>query len=145
MCATEHDHHEYATFRTNATVAGEYTPSLLAALAADPAFLVLDDCVYDADELAADVALSKLCSDERTTVLLCEQYPYSSVRIRDQVDYTFVFKEPNLQNRKRLFEASRAFESFELFCAAMDQCGPFECYVFDRSDHVWWHKAAPPS
>jgi hypothetical protein len=70
--------------------------------------------------------------------------------LRTNVDFVFILREPNISNRKRLYEQyAGIFPSFEIFCQVMDQCTEnFECLVIDNTaksnrieDMVFWYKA----
>jgi len=120
----------------------------------DPwAFLILDDLMYDTSWLK-DIIVRKLFMNGRhycilymITLQYCLGIPPA---LRTQVDYVFILREPNISNRKRLFEQyAGIFPSFEIFSQVMDQCTEnFECLVINNTsksnkieDMVFWYKA----
>lgn len=125
----------------------------------DPrAFLILDDCMYDKgwpnDELIRIIFMQgrhyKLCC------VLSLQYAIGIPPVlRTNIDYVFILREPNTNNRKKLYENyAGMFPTFESFSQVMDQCTEnFECLVIDNNsksnklgDQVSWYKAntCPP-
>ncbi len=116
-------------------------------------FLIMDDCMYD-NSWTKDKQMKYLLFNGRhikAFVILSLQYAYGmGPNMRGNVDYVFILREPNLQNRKRLFEAyAGMFHSFELFNTVLDQCtNHYECLVIDNTtlsnrleDQVYWYKA----
>ena len=70
--------------------------------------------------------------------------------LRTNIDFTFIFRENIVANRKRLYDNfAGMFPSFETFCQVMDQCTEnYECLVIHNSsksnkiiDQVYWYKA----
>jgi Poxvirus A32 protein len=120
----------------------------------DPrAFLIMDDCMYDAS-WTKDKNMRYLFFNGRHVkafVLMTMQYVYGMPpTMRSNIDFVFLLREPNLQNRKRIFEAyAGMFHNFDLFNTVMDQCtNNFECLVIDNTtrsnrleDQVYWYKA----
>ena len=126
----------------------------------DPrAFLILDDCLYDAkswinEESTRYVFMNGRHIDLMTIITM--QYPLGiTPNLRTNVDFVFVLRENILGNRKRIYENyAGMFPTFEMFCSFMDQCTEnFECLVICNNvssnkleDQVFWYKASdhPP-
>jgi hypothetical protein len=126
----------------------------------DPrAFLILDDCLSDRASIVNDKNIKYLFYAGRhvkTFFSLCMQYPLGlTPDLRGNIDFVFIFRESNVQNRKRIYDNyAGMFPSFDMFCQVMDQCTQnFECLVIDNTttsnrlqDQVFWFKAdaTPP-
>lgn len=126
----------------------------------DPrAFLILDDCLYDAkswinEESTRYVFMNGRHIDLMTIITM--QYPLGiTPNLRTNVDFVFILRENILSNRKRIYENyAGMFPTFEMFCGFMDQCTEnYECLVICNNspsnrleDQVFWYKAAdhPP-
>lgn len=125
----------------------------------DPrAFLILDDCLYDAswikEESTRYVFMNGRHVDLSTMITM--QYPLGiTPNLRTNVDFVFIMRENILGNRRRIYENyAGMFPTFEMFCQFMDQCTEnFECLVICNNvpsnkleDQVFWYKAAdhPP-
>ena len=76
------------------------------------------------------------------------QYPLGiPPDLRTQIDYTFIFRNNLIGNRKRIYENyAGLFPTFDVFCQVMDQCtDDFGCIVIDNTaksnrleDQVFW-------
>ena len=126
----------------------------------DPrAFLILDDCLYDAkswinEESTRFVFMNGRHIDLMTIITM--QYPLGiTPNLRTNVDFVFVLRENILGNRRRIYENyAGMFPTFDMFCSFMDQCTEnFECIVICNNvssnrleDQVFWYKASdhPP-
>jgi hypothetical protein len=125
----------------------------------DPrAFLILDDCLYDAtwikEESTRYVFMNGRHIDLMTIITM--QYPLGiTPNLRTNVDFVFILRETILGNRKRIYENyAGMFPTFDMFCQFMDQCTEnFECIVICNGvqsnrleDQVFWYKASdhPP-
>jgi hypothetical protein len=126
----------------------------------DPrAFLILDDCLYDAkswinEESTRYVFMNGRHIDLMTIITM--QYPLGiTPNLRTNVDFVFILRENILGNRRRIYENyAGMFPTFEMFCSFMDQCTEnFECLVICNNvssnkleDQVFWYKASdhPP-
>ena len=120
----------------------------------DPrAFLVLDDCLYDAS-WTKDKNIRLLFMNGRhykIMFLITMQYPLGvPPSLRTNIDYVFILRENLVSNRKRIYENyAGMFPSFDIFCQVMDQCTEnFECLVINNNaksnrleDQVFWFKA----
>ena len=120
----------------------------------DPrAFLILDDCLYDAswikEESTRYVFMNGRHIDMMTIITM--QYPLGiTPNLRTNVDFVFILRENILGNRRRIYENyAGMFPTFEMFCTFMDQCTEnFECLVICNNvnsnkleDQVFWYKA----
>jgi hypothetical protein len=125
----------------------------------DPrAFLILDDCLYDAswirEESTRYVFMNGRHVDLATMITM--QYPLGiTPNLRTNVDFVFILRENILGNRRRIYENyAGMFPTFEMFCNFMDQCTEnYECLVICNNvssnrleDQVFWYKAVdhPP-
>jgi hypothetical protein len=120
----------------------------------DPrAFMILDDCMYD-DSWTHDKNIRYLFMNGRhlkVFFIITMQFPLGiQPALRTNVDFTFILREPYMNNRRRLFENyGAAFPSFEFFCQMMDQCTQnYECLVINNTtqsnkmeDMIFWYKA----
>jgi nucleoside-diphosphate-sugar epimerase len=70
--------------------------------------------------------------------------------LRSNIDYVFIFNEPSVANRKRIYEAyAGMIPSFEYFCNILDACTQnHECLIIKTSgnssdirEQVFWYKA----
>jgi len=121
----------------------------------DPrAFLILDDCLYDAS-WTKDTNVRSLFMNGRhynetfiITMQYCMGIPPS---LRTNVDFVFILRENLINNRKKLYEQyAGMFPSFDIFCQVMDQCTEnYECIVVHNNaksnkleDQVFWYKAS---
>lgn len=111
--------------------------------------LILDNCDRNLDE-----NFHKLLFTHRNyNIGVCFTMQYSHYMppsIRNNIDYTFIFRENMLPTRKKLYEQhyTKIFESFEQFSAIMDGLGDYECIVIDNTvyegkieDKIFWYKA----
>jgi hypothetical protein len=126
----------------------------------DPrAFLILDDCLYDAkswinEESTRFVFMNGRHIDMMTIITM--QYPLGiTPNLRTNVDFIFILRENILGNRRRIYENyAGMFPTFDMFCSFMDQCTEnYEGLVICNNvssnkldDQVFWYKAAdhPP-
>ena len=79
------------------------------------------------------------------------QYPLGvPPNLRTNIDYTFILREPYINNRKRIYDNyAGMFPTFESFCQVMDQCTEnYECLVINNNaksnkleDQIFWYKA----
>lgn len=121
----------------------------------DPrAFLILDDCLYDAQSWTKDKNIRKIFMNGRHYKLmfvLTMQHPLGiPPLLRTNIDYVFILRENIVSNRKRIYDNyAGMFPSFDTFCQVMDQCTEnFECLVIHNNaksnrieDQVFWYKA----
>ena len=120
----------------------------------DPrAFLILDDCLYDNTWIKDKNVRSIFMNGRHYKIMfmITMQYPLGiPPNLRTNIDYVFILRENNMQNRRRIYENyAGMFLSFELFCQVMDQCTEnYECLVIKVNassnkleDQVFWYKA----
>ena len=121
----------------------------------DPrAFVILDDCLYD-NTWARDKLMRLLFMNGRhwkIMLVITMQYPLGvPPNLRTNIDYTFILREPYINNRKRIYENfAGMFTTFESFCQVMDQCTEnYECLVIANNaksnrleDQIFWYKAS---
>jgi len=125
----------------------------------DPrAFLILDDCLYDAtwirEESTRYIFMNGRHIDMVTLITM--QYPLGvTPNLRTNIDFVFILRETGIGNRRRIYENfAGMFPTFEMFCQFMDQCTEnYECLVICNGvqsnkleDQVFWYKASahPP-
>ena len=121
----------------------------------DPrAFLILDDCLYDAtwirEESTRYVFMNGRHIDLMTIITM--QYPLGiTPNLRTNVDFIFILRETMINNRKRIYDNyAGMFPTFEMFCQFMDQCTEdYNCLVICNGvssnkleDQVFWYKAS---
>ncbi len=117
------------------------------------AFLIMDDCLYDND-WKKDKVIREIFMNGRhwgVFFLLSMQYAIGiPPNLRSNIDWVFLLRENNFQNRKKLYECyAGMFYTFEMFCQTMDACTEnFECLVIHNGsksnkleDQVFWYKA----
>ncbi len=117
------------------------------------AFLILDDCLYDASWTREDIVRCLFMNGRHLKMffLITLQYVMGiPPAMRTNVDYVFIFRESSMQNRKRLYDCyASMFPTLEVFCTVMDSCTEnFECLVIAQlvasnklEDMVSWYKA----
>ena len=126
----------------------------------DPrAFLILDDCLYDAKAWTSEESTRYVFMNGRhvdLATMITMQYPLGiGPNLRTNVDFIFILRENITRNRRIIYENyAGMFPTFEMFCSFMDQCTEnYECLVICNNvssnkleDQVFWYKAAdhPP-
>ena len=118
------------------------------------AFVILDDCLYD-NTWSRDKLMRLLFMNGRhwkIMLVITMQYPLGvPPNLRTNIDYTFILREPYINNRKRIYENfAGMFTTFESFCQVMDQCTEnYECLVVSNNsksnrleDQIFWYKAS---
>ena len=116
-------------------------------------FVILDDCLYD-NSWAREKLMRLLFMNGRhwkVLLIITMQYPLGvPPNLRTNIDYTFILREPYINNRKRIYENyAGMFPTFESFCQVMDQCTEnYECLVIANNaksnkleDQIFWYKA----
>lgn len=117
------------------------------------AFLIFDDIMND-ETWIRDKNVKGIFFNGRhygIFFLITMQYPLGiTPNLRTNIDYVFICRENNYQNRKKLYENyAGMFDSFESFCTCMDACTEnYECLVIKINaqsnkleDQVFWYKA----
>jgi hypothetical protein len=125
----------------------------------DPrAFLILDDCLYDAKAWTSEESTRFVFMNGRhidLMTIITMQYPLGiGPNLRTNVDFIFILRENITRNRRIIHENyAGMFPTFEMFCSFMDQCTEnYECLVICNNvssnkleDQVFWYKASDPS
>jgi hypothetical protein len=119
-------------------------------------FIILDDMLHEAATWKRDTTMKSIFFNGRHYNLmffLTMQYPFGiTPDLRSNIDYVFLFNEPNIKNRKKLYEDyCGMLPSFSHFCAILDDCTlDHGCLVIKTSgnsndirDQVFWYKAEP--
>ena len=117
------------------------------------AFVVLDDLMFDTSWVT-DRQVTRTFMNGRhynITFMVTMQYPLGiPPRLRGNVDYVFLLREPEYAMRKKLYEQyGGIFPNFNAFCQAFNNCSEnYECMVIDRTsrsnnieDIIHWYKA----
>lgn len=116
-------------------------------------FLILDDCLYDGCWKRDKNIRYLFMNGRHISVFLCitMQYPLGvPPDLRTNVDYTFILRENNYGNRRRIYENyCSIFPTFEMFCTVMDSVTDgYGCLVIDNTsrsnkleDNVFWYVA----
>lgn len=107
---------------------------------ADPrAFLILDDCLYDAKSWVNDKNIKWIFMNGRhakITMLLTAQYVMGiPPNLRTNVDYIFICKEPKYSNKKKLYDHyCGMFPTFDMFNQVLTACTRnYGCMVINNS------------
>lgn len=120
----------------------------------DPrAFLLMDDCLHD-DKWKQDKNIRFLFFNGRhiqCLFIFTMQHPLGvPPSLRTNIDYVFVFREPIISNRKKLYESyCGIFPTFSMFCEVLDACtDDHQCLVINNTvksnrleDIVSWYRA----
>lgn len=117
------------------------------------AFVVLDDMLADS-AWAKDKTIKTIFFNGRhynLFFILTMQYPLGiPPALRSNIDYVFVFNEPSIKNRKKIYDDyGGCISSFDHFCNILDSCTTdHKCLVIKTSgnsnelkDQIFWYKA----
>ena len=117
------------------------------------AAVILDDCLYDRS-WAQDENVRYLFMNGRHVnafVMITMQHPMGiPPNLRTNIDYTFIFRENNQSNRRRIYENyAGMFPTFDVFCQVMDQAtNGYDCLVIANAarsnkleEQVFWYCA----
>ena len=166
---TEAANRFYSNMVPSLFIHDEYTPDLVQSITKrqikvmkktkinkkiDPrTFLILDDCLYDGC-WKKDKNIRYLFFNGRhikVFLLITMQYPLGiPPELRTNVDFCFILRENNYNNRKRIYENyCSIFPTFEIFCQVMDKITEdYGCLVIDNTtksnrleDNVFWYCA----
>jgi hypothetical protein len=165
MSATEEGNHHYQQFVPDLFIYGDYDKDaiervlerqrqiLLHNKPISPAFILLDDCMYD-KKFMKDTCIRKCFMNGRhwkIFFMLTMQYCMDlTPDLRANVDYVFILRENIIQNREKLYKAFFGiFPTFDMFNQIMNACTEnYECLVLDNTsksnkieDCVFWYKA----
>jgi len=165
MSATEEGNHHYQQYVPDLFIYGDYDRDaiervlerqrqiLLQNRPISPAFILLDDCMYD-KKFMKDTCIRKCFMNGRhwkIFFMLTMQYCMDlTPDLRANVDYVFILRENIIQNREKLYKAFFGiFPTFDMFNQIMNACTEnYECLVLDNTsksnkieDCVFWYKA----
>ena len=165
MSATEEGNHHYKTYVPDLFIYGDYDKDAIERVLdrqknilihnkpLSPAFLLLDDCMYDR-KFMKDVCIRQCFMNGRhwkIFFMLTMQYCMDlTPDLRANVDYVFILRENVIQNREKLYKAFFGiFPTFDMFNQVMTACTEnYECLVLDNTsksnkveDCVFWYKA----
>lgn len=117
-------------------------------------FIVLDDMLHDAQNWKKEKTIKSIFFNGRHynfLFILTMQYPLGiTPELRSNIDYIFVFNEPSLKNRRKIYDDyAGMIPSFDYFCNILDSCTQdHECLVIKTSgnsndirEQVFWYKA----
>lgn len=117
-------------------------------------FIVLDDMLHDASNWKKDKTIKSIFFNGRHynfLFILTMQYPLGiTPELRSNIDYVFIFNEPSIKNRKKIYEDyAGCLPSLDYFSNVLDACTQnHECMVIKTSgntndirDQVFWYKA----
>ena len=117
-------------------------------------FIVFDDMLADANNWKNDKVIKEIFFNGRHynfLFVLTMQYALAiPPGLRGNIDYVFVFNEPSLKNRRKIYEDYAAMiPSFDHFCNILDACTQnHECLVIKTSgnssnlqDNIFWYKS----
>lgn len=117
-------------------------------------FIVFDDMLHDAQNWKNDKTVKNIFFNGRHynfLFILTMQYPLGiTPALRSNIDYVFIFNEPSVKNRRKIYEDYAAMlPSFDHFCNILDACTQnHECLVIKTSGNssdlrniVFWYKA----
>ena len=119
-------------------------------------FIVLDDMLHDAQNWKKEKTIKSIFFNGRhynILFILTMQYPLGiTPELRSNIDYVFIFNEPSIKNRKKIYEDyAGQIPSLDHFCNILDSCTQnHECLVIktssnstDLKDQIFWYKAEP--
>lgn len=117
-------------------------------------FIVLDDMLHNANVWKRDDNMKNIIFNGRhynILSILTTQYAQSiPADFRGNMDYVFIFNEPSITNRRKIYEAyASCIPSFDGFCNILDRCTEdHSCLVVKTfsstnniEDQVFWYKA----
>ena len=119
------------------------------------AFIVLDDMLADSSAWKKDKTMREIFFNGRhfnIFFILTMQYPVGiPPELRSNIDYVFIFNEPSIKNRKKLYDDyCGMIASFDHFCNILDNCTQdHECLVVklsgnstDLKEQIFYYKAS---
>jgi len=117
-------------------------------------FIVLDDMLHEAQNWKKEKTIKNIFFNGRHfnfLFILTMQYPLGiTPELRSNIDYVFVFNEPSIKNRKKIYDDyGSVLPTFDYFCNILDACTQnHECLVIKTSsnstdvrDQIFWYKA----
>lgn len=120
-------------------------------------FIVLDDMLADSSSWKKEKTIREIFFNGRhynIFFILTMQYPVGiPPELRSNIDYVFIFNEPSVKNRKKLFDeyGGALIPTFDAFCNILDSCTQnHECLVIKMSGNsvalnqqIFFYKAEP--
>jgi hypothetical protein len=121
-----------------------------------PMFILVDDCMWDKKGVLSDPNIRRLFMNGRHShifFVLSIQWCFDLVpALRQQIDFTFLSREKNKENRNRLFlNYNPCFNTPEQFDSCMVQCTQdYETFVLSNAgdtqsdkpeDNAFWYKS----
>lgn len=118
-------------------------------------FIVLDDMLDDANAWKKDKTMKRIFFNGRhynLFFILTMQYPLGiGPELRSNIDYVFIFNEPSISNRKKIYEGyCSSIPTLDHFNNILDYCTQnHECLVVDTAatgdldNKIFWYKAEP--
>lgn len=117
-------------------------------------FVLMDDCLADSGWKSDDTMKEIFFNGRHYHFLffLASQYPMAvPPAFRSNADYTFIYSDKDIKNRRRLYENyCGVVPTFDEFAMLMDEiCQDYRCLVVDnrKKDHadwrdvIYWYKA----
>jgi hypothetical protein len=117
--------------------------------------LLLDDCAFESKLFKSEL-FKEIFNNGRHYkfwLILSLQYPSEIAPcLRQNIDYTFIYKNNNINERKKIYENyASIIPSFNLFCAIMDEVTKdYTALVIDNlsqstdfQDCIYWFRAPP--
>lgn len=115
-------------------------------------FIILDDMLHEAQTWKRDETIKNIFFNGRHynfMFFLTMQYPLGiTPDLRSNIDYVFIFNEPSLKNRKKIYDDyASMIPDFTYFCNILDECTKnHQCLVIKTSgnglqEQVFWYKA----
>jgi hypothetical protein len=116
-------------------------------------FFIMDDCMHD-DSWKKDKNMNYIFNNgrhDKMLFILTLQYIIGiSPSMRSNIDYVFIFRENNYQNRKKIYDQyCGVFPTFDMFCKVLDVVTEgYGCMVINKTsrsnkleDIVFWYQA----
>lgn len=117
--------------------------------------LLIDDCAFESKLFNSELFKEIFCNGRhyKFWLILSLQHPSQiSPVLRQNIDYTFLYKNNNINERKKIYENyASIIPSFNLFCDIMNQLTEnYTALVIDNlsqkgdwMDNIYWFKAQP--
>jgi hypothetical protein len=164
MSGTEDGNHHYRQFVPDLFIYGDYNKGAVEKVLErqrklvgmgrnQPAFLLLDDCMYDRAFMRDDCIRQCFMNGRHWKLffmMTCQYVMDMTPMIRSNVDYVFILRDNVRQNRENLYKCFfGVFPNYDTFSTVMDSCTEnYECLVLDNTsksnkieDCVFWYKA----
>ena len=100
---------------------------------------IVDDCTDTKGIFTRPIQNRLFKNGRHYQMVYCLSLQYSldvPPAIRSSIDYTFIFREPNLRNRRNLYENfAGVIPDFSLFCDLLDSLtGEYQCLVINNTN-----------